>query len=81
MPPTFAKKTVDNEVKTVGEVAVEISTVQANKTVEYTLDEYDAMITREGELRDGYIASIATMKANRVLMLAEAEKVTLKTKD
>ncbi len=78
MPSTFTKQTLDNTVSTVGEVAVEITTTQPDKTEEYTLDQYDAMIAREETLRDGYIASIATMQSNRALMLIEANKVALK---
>ena len=80
MAKIYKALTEDGMVEILGEVMVEVSEDVEKKHMT-SLEQFDAMLAKEKELRDGYIASIATMEAERPKLELEAKKVELKVRE
>ncbi len=78
MAKTYKALTEDDIVETIEEVMVEVSEDVEKKHMT-SLERFDATLVREKELRDGYIASIVRMEAERPDLELEAQTVKLKS--
>lgn len=78
MAKIYKALTEDNTVEAVEEVMVEVSEDVEKKHMT-SLERFDATLVREKELRDGYIASIANLEAERPALELEAQTVKLKS--
>ena len=65
------------EYNTRNEVVITVSE-DITKTIDISLGQFKAILARERQLRDGYIASVIVMEAELILYQAEADKAILK---